>query len=110
MIGFGEFSICDQHLVQAGRLRRLAEFGDVGAGDEGAAAAGQHDRLDFGIGDRALHAFEDAAAHRGAQRVDGRAVDRDDGDCVMTFELDHFVHGTLPDLVLRCLDCCSNLR
>ena len=43
-----------QHFVEAGRLRRLAEFGDVGAGDEGAAGTGQHDRLDFRIGDRAL--------------------------------------------------------
>ena len=86
-----------EHLGEAGRLRRLAEFGDVGAGDEGAAGAGQHDRLHLGIGDRALHAFEDAAAHRGAQRVNRRAVDRDDGDVVMTFEFYHFAHGTLPD-------------
>ena len=48
------------------------------------------------IGDRALHAFEDAAAHRGAERVYRRAVDRDDGDGVMTFEFYDFVHGTLP--------------
>ena len=43
--------------------------------------------LTLGVGDRALHAFEDAAAHRGAQRIDRRAVDRDDADVVMTFEL-----------------------
>ena len=42
----------DQHFGQAGRLRRLAEFGDVGASNEGAAAAGQHDRLYFRVGDR----------------------------------------------------------
>ena len=85
-----------QHFMQAGRLRRLAEFGDVGAGDEGAAAAGQHDGLHLGIGDRRLHAFENTAAHGGAQRVDGRTVDRDDGNDVTTLELDHFVHETLP--------------
>ena len=84
-----------QHLDQAGRLRRLAEFGDVGAGDEGAAAAGQHDTLDLGIGDRGLHAFQNAAADRGAQCVDGGTVDGDDADAVVTFELDHFVHATL---------------
>ncbi len=48
------------------------------------------------VRDRAFHAFEDAAAHRGAQRIDRRAVDRDDGDDVMTFEFYHFAHGTLP--------------
>ena len=85
-----------QHLVQARRHRRLAEFGDVGAGDKGAAAAGQNDRLHFRIGDRALDAFENAAADGGAQRVHRRAVDRDDGDDVMTLELDHFVHADLP--------------
>src|SRR5205823_7306557 len=41
-----------QHLMQTGRLRRLAEFGDVGAGDEGAPRASQHDGFYFRIGDR----------------------------------------------------------
>ena len=86
-----------QHFGQTGRLRRLAEFGDVGAGDEGAAAAGQHDRLHFGIGDGAFDAFENAAADGGAQRVHRGTVNRDDGDDVMTLELDHFVHETLPE-------------
>ncbi len=97
-----------QHFMQARRLRRLAEFGDVGAGDEGAAAAGQHDRLHFRIGDRALDAFENTAADRGAQRIHRRAVDRDDGDHVMTLELDHFVHETLPGYLF--LVCIFDLR
>ncbi len=79
-----------------GRLWRLAELGDVGAGDKGAAAAGQDDRIYFRIGDGALDAIENAAADGGAQRVHGRTVDRDDGNDVTTFELDHFVHWTLP--------------
>ena len=45
-----------QHFAETRRLRRLAEFGDVGAGDKGAAGAGQNDRLHFRIGDRALDA------------------------------------------------------
>ncbi len=77
-----------QHLLQAGRLRRLAELGDIGAGDEGAAAAGQHDRLDAGIGNRFLHAIEDTAAYGGAQGIHGRAVHRDNADIAMTFELE----------------------
>ena len=55
-----------QHFMQAGRFWRLAELGDVGAGNEGAAGAGQHDRLHFRVGDGALDALQDAAAHRGA--------------------------------------------
>ena len=85
-----------QHFDEPGRLRRLAEFSDVGAGDEGAAAAGQDDRLHFRIGDRALHGFENTAAHGGAKRVYGRTVNRDDGNNVMTLELYDFVHETLP--------------
>ena len=97
----------DKHFRETWGLRRLAEFGDVGAGDEGAACAGQHDRLNFRVRNRALHAFEDAAAYRRTQRVDRRTVDRDDGDDVMTLEFYHFVHGTLPgSLVLECCTTC----
>ncbi|MGY3404390.1 hypothetical protein ACVWZV_000503 [Bradyrhizobium sp. GM5.1] len=94
--GFGEFSISEKHVVKGGRLRRLAEFGDVGARDEGAAGTGQHDALDGGIGDRGLDALQNSATNRGAQRVDRRAVDRDDPDFVMTLKLDHFAHGVPP--------------
>src|SRR5260370_15541077 len=85
--------------MQTGRLRRLAEFGNVGAGDERAAAVGQDDRLHSRIGDGALHAIENTAADRGAQRVNRRTVDRDDADHVMTLELDHFVHAALPEFL-----------
>ena len=43
-------------------LRRLAEFGDIGAGDEGAAGANQHDGLDGGVG----HGLSDGIAKAGA--------------------------------------------
>ncbi len=85
-----------QHFMQTRRLRRLAEFGDVGAGNKSAAGTGQYDCLYFRIGDRALDALQDAAPDGGAQRIDGRTVDRDDADDVMTLELDHFVHEILP--------------
>jgi hypothetical protein len=94
-IGFGETR----------RLRRLAELGDIGAGDEGTAAAGQHDRLNFRVRNRALHALEDTAAHRGAERVDRRTVDRDDGDDVITLEFYHFAHGTLPGSFVLWIVC-----
>src|SRR5262249_38093878 len=96
-----------QYLLQAGRLRRLAQFGDVGPGHEAAAAAGQPAGPDLGIRDRSLHAFENAAADRGAQRVDGRIANGDDTDGVVPFELDYFVHATLLGcFVLRCLRTC----
>ena len=95
-IGFRAVLHQGQHFVEAGRLRRLAEFGDIGAGNEGAAGTGQDDRLDFGIGDRARDAIQDAAADRGAQRIHRGTVHRDNADHVMTLELDHFVHATLP--------------
>src|SRR6202790_4328672 len=82
--------------METRRLRRFAEFGDVGAGDEGAAIAGQDDRLHFRIGDGAFDAFENTAADGGAQRIHRRVVHCDDGNDVITLELDHFVHETLP--------------
>src|SRR6516164_1258414 len=87
------------------RLRRVLEFGDVGAGNEGAPAAGKYDALHFRICDCGLHALQDATANRGAQCVDGGTVDGDDADDVVTFELDHFVHATLLGCLF--LDVCS---
>ena len=46
------------HVHQAGRLRRLAELGDVGARDERAARAGEHDRLHARVVARRDEAFE----------------------------------------------------
>jgi len=83
--------------------RNVERVAIIGAGDKGAAGAGENDRLHFRIGDGALHALKDAAPDRGAERVYRRTVDRDDGDDVMTLEFYDFVHGTLPDLLF--LDC-----
>ena len=68
------------HLDQGRRLRRLAEFRDVGAGRKGAACASQHDRLDVRLVAQRCHRVENALAHRMAQGVDRRIVDRHDGD------------------------------
>src|SRR3546814_3720707 len=66
--------------VEIGAARGLAEFADVGAGDEGAAVAAQHDRLDAIVGERGLEMLLEAPADVPRQRVDGRIVDDDDGD------------------------------
>ncbi len=48
----------------------------------------------------AVETGEHADVGRGAQRIDRRTVHRDDADDVMTFELDHCVHETLPQIIL----------
>ena len=67
-----------ERLDEAGRHRRLAEFADVRAGDEGAAFAGDHDGLDRVVGHRLLDAVLQALADVERQRIDGRIVDDDE--------------------------------
>ena len=83
-------------VMQTWRLRRLAELRNVGTGDERASRAHDHDGLDARIRDRAVHAVDNTLSHRSTQRVDRRAVDCDDGNCVMTFHLDHLAHANSP--------------
>ncbi len=52
-----------EHIRQIGRGGRLAEFGNVGAGDEGASGAYDDDRLDGGVCLRRLDAPLQAVAH-----------------------------------------------
>ena len=61
------FSIALQRrddVAQFRPLRRLAEFGDVGPGDEGAAGAGEHDGRDRGVRRQAFPALSAAARGR----------------------------------------------
>ena len=59
--------------IKEARTRRgLAEFGDVGTGDEGAAFADQHDGFHSVIGERLTDAAVDGDADAGRQGVDGR--------------------------------------
>ena len=80
-------------VVQARRLRRLAELGDVGAGDERPAVADQHDGLDGGVGDRLLHAFDDAVAHLLRQRVHRRRIDGQHGDVALRGQIRNGIDG-----------------
>ena len=60
-------------------LGRLAEFRDVGTGDERASLAeNQHDLA--GIDAASRDRVEDPLAHRLGQRIDRRIVDRNDTD------------------------------
>ena len=68
-----------EHRVQAGLHRRLAELGDVGAGDERAPGADDDDRLDGALRDRLRDPVVQALAYVLAQRVDRRVVDGEHG-------------------------------
>ena len=81
------------HLVEAGFLRRFSELGDVGTGDEGAAAAGQNDAFDLRVRRCGLDLLVDAATNCRAECIDGRAVDHHDADIAMAFKLYHFTHA-----------------
>ena len=83
-------------VVQVGALGRLAELADVGAGDEGAAAADQHDGVDVGIWRESLDAFLDAVAHGGGERVHRRVVDGEDADAPLGGAKHCVGHGVLP--------------
>jgi hypothetical protein len=64
-------------------LHRLAEFGDVGAGEEGLARAGDDDCLDAVVALRFLDPGLQALAHGGAERVHRRIVRREDQDVAL---------------------------
>jgi hypothetical protein len=57
---------------KCGALRWLAELGNIGPGDKGAAGADQHDRLDGRIGCRLPGAVAKAVADVGRERIDRR--------------------------------------
>jgi hypothetical protein len=87
------------HLGQRWRHGRLAEFTDVGAGDEGLAFAHDQHRLHGGIGLRLFHCRQQTGAHGLAQGIDRRIVDADHQHRTFTAGLDggdedFSVHGT----------------
>ena len=80
-------------LMQTGRQRRFAEFGDVGARHESAAFAGQNANLDFRVVRQFCDAIDDGGAHADADGIDRRIVDPDDADVAALFE--SALHGML---------------
>ena len=75
-------------LAQPRSLRRLAELGDVGAGEEGAPGAGDDDRLDCRVVAGLAQRFGEPGAHFVLQRIDRRVVDGDDRDLAVPPEID----------------------
>ena len=68
------------HLVRVRGKPRLAELADVGAGDEGPAAADEDGRLHLGVGSNRWYGRREPLAHMLTQRVDRRVVDPDRAD------------------------------
>jgi len=81
---------CDQ-VGQRRAGARLAEFGDVGPGDEGLAAADQDDGANLGVGDGLVDAALDAVAQPRRQRVDRRRIQRQQGDVALSRQLGDIV-------------------
>ena len=84
---------------QAGGLRGFAELGDVGAGDESAAAAQQQYRPGP-VAPRRVQPLHDARPHPLGQGVDGGVVDTDDRDTLFQLVLDDWLAHIVQSLRL----------
>src|SRR5690606_16147212 len=84
------------HVRQARRLRRLAEFLDVGTGNEGVAFTDQNDGLDLRVSLGCIEAVLQPFTHGHAQGVDRRIVDSDNGNGALPFQGDDVRHAESP--------------
>jgi len=75
-------------LGEARRLRRLAEFGDVGAGEKGASGAGDDHGLDRRVLASLAQRLGEAGADLVLERVDWGVVGGDDRDLAVLAEID----------------------
>ncbi len=73
-------------LGQRRRLRRLAEFVDVGAGTEAAAGADDQQCGDLAIAFGCLDRLDQGAPHCGCERIDRRVVDRGHQHLAVAFD------------------------
>ena len=73
------------HIARTRRLWRLVELGDVGAGDESAAGAGQHDGMDRAVVARLARssASINPVTNAVIEGIDWWIVDHDDGDAAV---------------------------
>ncbi len=88
-----------EDLGKVGRGGGLAEFGDVGAGDEGPPGADDNDRLDRAVRLRLLDAELEAVADGLRQRVHRWGVDRDQRDLALNRKVGDRIdggHGVFP--------------
>ncbi len=89
------FNACD-HLVERRRLRRLAEFCDIGTGDECAPGTGDDNGIDRSTRIRGHDVFENATANGRTQRIDWRRVDGDHHTTIGDRAFDDFAQFDSP--------------
>ena len=71
------------HIARTRRFWRLVELGDVGAGNESAAGAGQHDRMNRRVSFGALKRVDQPRTNVDIEGIDRWIVDHDDGDAAV---------------------------
>src|SRR5215471_13340254 len=76
------------HVVEARRLGRLPELGNVGAGKEGAAGTGDNDRLDRAIVAHLAERLGEPRTHFVLEGIDRRIVDGHDRNLAVVLEID----------------------
>ena len=77
-------------------LRRLAELGNIGAGDEGTAGTDDDDGLHGGVGGGLRDAVANPVAHIGGKRVDRRIIDSHERDIALARQIGYGIdrgHG-----------------
>jgi hypothetical protein len=82
--------------MEGRRHRRFAELRDVGAREEGAPPARQHDRPHARIGLRGPEGVHKTGADFLLEGVHGRAVGGDDGDVAVPGQIHERVHLDPP--------------
>jgi hypothetical protein len=75
-------------LAEPWRLRRLAEFSDIGARKKGASGTSDHHRLDRRVVPGLAKRLGEPRANLVLERVDWRVVNGDDGDLAVSAEID----------------------
>ncbi len=85
-----------EDLVETRLAERLAQFGNVGTGKEGAARAGQHNALHLRVSDQGLQPVKQGRTHRVAQRIYRRAVDGQNPDLTYDFDRTNRAHPPSP--------------
>ena len=78
---------------EADAPRRLAEFRNVGAGDECLAFANQHNGVGLRIGNGLPEGLRQSVTDFGGERIHRRRIDGDDGNFALARKFGNVIHG-----------------
>src|SRR5208337_2989396 len=76
----------------------LAEFFDVGSGNESAACSDDNCSFDCGVSIYFIDCRPDGLRHARTEGVHRRVVDGDDGDIILSSAFHELVHRAIPDI------------